>query len=132
MSDYIITQIRQVDKYGNHLVDELLAAEGIRRDANLDYTCGMYDDEMIDNGFSVKSHKMDGFHILTESFHVVKVCINRIKTLYSCCSCRDHKILSRTHQLDSCSCNVCLKIFCVITAGTVSYTHLTLPTILRV
>ena len=103
MSDYIITQIRQADKYGNHLVDELLAAEGIRRDANLDYTCGMYDDEMIDNGFSVKSHKMDGFHILTESFHVVKVCINRIKTLYSCCSCRDHKILSRTHQLDSCS-----------------------------
>ena len=48
MSDYIITQIRQADKYGNHLVDELLAAEGIRRDANLDYTCGMYDDEMID------------------------------------------------------------------------------------
>lgn len=46
MSDYIITQIRQADKYGNHLVDELLAAEGIRRDANLDYTCGMYDDEM--------------------------------------------------------------------------------------
>lgn len=29
MSDYIITQIRQADKYGNHLVDELLAAEGI-------------------------------------------------------------------------------------------------------
>ena len=56
MSDYIITQIRQADKYGNHLVDELLAAEGIRRDANLDYTCGMYYDEMIDNGFSVKSH----------------------------------------------------------------------------
>lgn len=46
MSDYIITQIRQADKYGNHLVDELLAAEGIRRDTNLDYTCGMYDDEM--------------------------------------------------------------------------------------
>ena len=46
MSDYIITQIRQADKYGTHLVDELLAAEGIRRDANLDYTCGMYDDEM--------------------------------------------------------------------------------------
>lgn len=46
MSDYIITQIHQADKYGNHLVDELLAAEGIRRDANLDYTCGMYDDEM--------------------------------------------------------------------------------------
>ena len=46
MSDYTITQINPSDKYGNHLVDELLAAEGIRRDANLDYTCGMYDDEM--------------------------------------------------------------------------------------
>ena len=46
MSDYIITQIRPADKYGNHLVDELLAAEGILRDANLDYTCGVYDDEM--------------------------------------------------------------------------------------
>lgn len=46
MSDYMITQINPSDKYGNRLVDELLTAEGIRRDANLDYTCGMYDDEM--------------------------------------------------------------------------------------
>lgn len=46
MSDYTITQINPSDKYGNRLVDELLTAEGIRRDANLDYTCGMYDDEM--------------------------------------------------------------------------------------
>ncbi len=46
MSDYTITQINPSDKYGNLLVDELLTAEGIRRDANLDYTCGMYDDEM--------------------------------------------------------------------------------------
>lgn len=28
MSDYIITQIRQADKYGNHLVDELLVLRG--------------------------------------------------------------------------------------------------------
>ena len=46
MSDYTITQINPSDKYGNRLVNELLNAEGIRRDANLDYTCGMYDDEM--------------------------------------------------------------------------------------
>ena len=46
MSDYTITQINPSDKYGNRMVDELLTAEGIRRDSNLDYTCGMYDDEM--------------------------------------------------------------------------------------
>ena len=46
MSDYVITQIHSSDKYGNRLVNELLTAEGIRRDTNLDYTCGMYDDEM--------------------------------------------------------------------------------------
>lgn len=46
MSDYFITQIAASDKRGNRLVDELLTAEGIRRDGNLDYTCGMYDDEM--------------------------------------------------------------------------------------
>ena len=46
MSDYFITQITSTDKRGNRLVDELLTAEGIRRDGNLDYTCGMYDDEM--------------------------------------------------------------------------------------
>ena len=108
MSDYIITQIRQADKYANHLVDELLAAEGIRRDANLDYTCGMYDDEMIDNGFSVKSHKMDGFHILTESFHVIKVCVYSVEALHTCCSSCDHKVLSCSHKLNTGSCDVCL------------------------
>ena len=46
MSDYFITQIAASDKRGNRLVDELLTTEGIRRDGNLDYTCGMYDDEM--------------------------------------------------------------------------------------
>lgn len=46
MSDYFITQITASDKRGNRLVDELLTLEGIRRDGNLDYTCGMYDDEM--------------------------------------------------------------------------------------
>lgn len=46
ISDYFITQITASDKRGNRLVDELLTSEGIRRDGNLDYTCGMYDDEM--------------------------------------------------------------------------------------
>lgn len=46
MSDYSISQIYPSDSRANAQVDELLQAEGIRRDANLDYTCGMYDDEM--------------------------------------------------------------------------------------
>ena len=46
MCNYFITQISPSDKSGNHLVDKLLTAEGIRRDGNLDYTCGIYDDEM--------------------------------------------------------------------------------------
>lgn len=46
MSDYIISQIYLSDILANKQINELLLAEGIRRDANLDYTCGMYDDEM--------------------------------------------------------------------------------------
>ena len=46
MSDYSISQIYPSDTRANAQVDQLLQAEGIRRDANLDYTCGMYDDEM--------------------------------------------------------------------------------------
>ena len=46
MSDYIISQIYPSYILANKQIDELLLAEGIRRDANLDYTCGMYDDEM--------------------------------------------------------------------------------------
>ncbi len=46
MSDYYISQIYPSDKRANDEVDALLISEGIRRDANLDYTCGMYDDEM--------------------------------------------------------------------------------------
>ena len=44
MSDYYISQIYPSDKRANDEVDALLISEGIRRDANLDYTCGMYDD----------------------------------------------------------------------------------------
>ena len=46
MADYYISQIYPSDKRANDEVDALLISEGIRRDANLDYTCGMYDDEM--------------------------------------------------------------------------------------
>lgn len=46
MSDYYISQIYPSDKRANDEVDALLISEGILRDANLDYTCGMYDDEM--------------------------------------------------------------------------------------
>lgn len=46
MSEYAISQIYPSDTRANTQVNTLLEAEGIRRDANLDYTCGMYDDEM--------------------------------------------------------------------------------------
>lgn len=45
MSNYSISKIYSKDKRGNHLVDILLQQEGINRDGNLDYTCGMYDDD---------------------------------------------------------------------------------------
>lgn len=46
MSEYVISQIYPSDRRANIQINELLLAEGIRRDANLDYTCGMYDEEM--------------------------------------------------------------------------------------
>ena len=46
MSDYYISQVYASDRRAQEQVDRLLQAEGIRRDANLDYTCAMYDDEM--------------------------------------------------------------------------------------
>ena len=46
MSDYYISPISHSDKRAIQGVTSLLWAEGIRLDANLDYTCGMYDDEM--------------------------------------------------------------------------------------
>ena len=48
MSDYsyTISKVYPSDKRAQKQVDALLEAEGIRRDANLDYTCGMYDEDM--------------------------------------------------------------------------------------
>lgn len=45
MDNYIISKIYPGDKRSNRLIDELLDAEGIRRDRNLDYTCGIFDEE---------------------------------------------------------------------------------------
>lgn len=46
MSDYRISKVYQNDSNANKQIDRLLHDEGIRRDANLDYTCGMYDEDM--------------------------------------------------------------------------------------
>lgn len=39
-----VTEILSSDRQGNLQVDALLEREGIRRDGNLDYTCGIFDD----------------------------------------------------------------------------------------
>ena len=44
MSDYSIAQIYPTDRRGLEQVDCLLEKEGIRRDGNLDYICGMVDE----------------------------------------------------------------------------------------
>lgn len=46
MSSYYISEVSPADKRAQDQVERLLLAEGIRRDANLDYTCAMYDDDM--------------------------------------------------------------------------------------
>ena len=43
MSEPYIAQVCADDRAGMEMVDALLTQEGIRRDANLDYTCAMYD-----------------------------------------------------------------------------------------
>ena len=45
MSEYTVSKVSPSDKRGNAGVERLLLAEGIRRDKNLDYTCGVYDDD---------------------------------------------------------------------------------------
>lgn len=41
----MIIEIRTNDKYANQQMDALLSKEGIRRDKNLDYSCGIFDEE---------------------------------------------------------------------------------------
>lgn len=45
MSDYTVSKIFPFDKNTNMKIDALLSEEGIRRDANLDYTCAILDDK---------------------------------------------------------------------------------------
>ncbi|MGT2743084.1 [citrate (pro-3S)-lyase] ligase [Streptococcus plurextorum] len=45
MSHYIVSKVFNADKATIAKVDALLSEEGIRRDANLDYTCAIYDDQ---------------------------------------------------------------------------------------
>ena len=45
MSDYYVSKISASDKRAMAQVDSLLEKEGIRRDGNLDYTCGVYDSD---------------------------------------------------------------------------------------
>ena len=46
MSNYNIAKIYTNDRFANTQIEKLLQEEGIRRDPNLDYTCGMYDEDM--------------------------------------------------------------------------------------
>lgn len=46
MSSYSISKIYLSDKRSREQIDFLLQQEGIHRDNNLDYTCGIYDDDM--------------------------------------------------------------------------------------
>ena len=46
MSDYSISKIYPGDHFANSQIQKLLHEEGIRQDPNLDYTCGMYDENM--------------------------------------------------------------------------------------
>ena len=45
MSEYVISKVYASDKYALTQIDRLLEQEGIRRDANLDYTCAMYEED---------------------------------------------------------------------------------------
>lgn len=100
MSDYRISKIYTNDAYANEQIDQLLHEEGIRRDAHLDYTCGMYDDDMniIATGslFSntlrcmAVSHKHQGEGLMNEIVtHLIEMQFERGNThlfLYTKCN----------------------------------------------
>ena len=46
MPNYNIAKISPNDRFANAQIEKLLQEEGIRKDPNLDYTCGMYDEDM--------------------------------------------------------------------------------------
>ena len=45
MSEYIVSEVHKNDRCAFAQIDKLLEQEGIKRDANLDYTCAAYDDD---------------------------------------------------------------------------------------
>ena len=57
VSTYSISKIYATDKKKNRAVDSLLHQEGINRDQNLDYTCGIFDetDNLVGTGSCFKS-----------------------------------------------------------------------------
>ncbi len=57
MADYTVEKIYTSDKRTMKLVDELLNNEGIKRDKNLDYTCGVFNarDELVATGSCFKN-----------------------------------------------------------------------------
>ena len=88
MSEYTISEIYPGDKYAFSQIDRLLDQEGIKRDANLDYTCAMYDEDynIIGTGscfgntlrcFAV-SHEHQGEGLLNSIIsHLINVQFNR-------------------------------------------------------
>ncbi len=88
MSDYIISKIYPEDNFANKQIQRLLHEEGIRQDPNLDYTCGMYDEDMniIATGSLFKntlrcmavSHKYQGQGLMNEIVtHLIDVQFQR-------------------------------------------------------
>jgi [citrate (pro-3S)-lyase] ligase len=57
MSDYIVSTIYPGDTKGNEKIKGLLEAEGIRKDANIDYTCAIFDEksEVVATGSCYKN-----------------------------------------------------------------------------
>ena len=45
MAEYVISEVHSGDRFALSQIDRLLSQEGIKRDANLDYTCAMYDED---------------------------------------------------------------------------------------
>ena len=68
----------------------------------------------IDDGFPIKAHQMDGFHIPAESLHVVQIRIYGIEALYARRPGRNYKILAGSHQFDSGSRDMGLQILGII------------------
>lgn len=46
MPNHIVTELRPDDRRSMRLLHQLLLEEGIRKDQNLDYTCGIFDDDL--------------------------------------------------------------------------------------